>query len=158
MLELNVKQAKRLMQLMNSINEETVEHFMERDGIVEMLEQVEEIKKFKDSFATKAKEIVDGYNEALKEPFNTLQEELKKCDELGKSGDKKLEKKAEQRRQDLMVKYNGDINELKKVWDVKLKNVEEEVLKEIGDKPAVKLDIPTRFKISDSDYQLFFKK
>lgn len=157
-MELTLKQAKRVMQLLNSIERESIEHFKERDMIVAKLEDVKEIKEYKESFATKAKEIVDWYNESLKTPFNVMQEELNKLNEMEKVAKSNKEKnKINDKKTNLMSKYNADITEIKREWDVKLKNVEETVINSFGDKKVVDIELPQWFTISSSDYDLFFK-
>lgn len=157
-MELTLKQAKRVMQLLNSIERESIEHFKERDIIVAKLEDVKEIKEYKENFATKAKEIVDWYNESLKTPFNVMQEELNKLNEMEKVAKSNKEKnKINDKKTNLMSKYNADITEIKREWDVKLKNVEETVINSFGDKKVVDIELPQWFTISSSDYDLFFK-
>lgn len=157
-MKLTLKQAKRIMQLLNSIEVETIEHFKERDTIVSTLEWVKEIKEYKENFATKAKEVVDGYNEALKEPFKKMQEELDNINEMEKiTKSPRGKTKLEEKKNNVMSKYNADITELKKVWDVKLKNVENEVLDSLKNVDVVDIELPSRFTISSSDYESFFK-
>ena len=157
-MKLTLKQAKRVMQLLNSIERESIEHFKERDMIVAKLEDVKEIKEYKENFATKAKEIVDWYNESLKTPFNVMQEELNKLNEMEKVAKSNKEKnKINDKKTSLMSKYNADITEIKREWDVKLKNVEETVINSFGDKKVVDIELPQWFTISSSDYDLFFK-
>lgn len=156
-MKLTLKQAKRVMQLLNSIERETVEHFQERDAIVAKLEDVKEIKEYKEKFATQAKVVVDGYNEALKAPFKKMQEELDHINQmLSITNTTKGKDKLEDKKKNIMSQYNVDITELKKEWDVKLKNVENEVLSEYWDNKVVDIDLPSRFTISDADYHAFF--
>lgn len=156
-MKLTLKQAKRVMQLLNSIERETVEHFQERDAIVAKLEDVKEIKEYKEKFATQAKVVVDGYNEALKAPFKKMQEELDHINQmLSITNTTKGKDKLEDKKKNIMSQYNVDITELKKEWDVKLKNVENEVLSEYWDNKVVDIDLPLRFTISDADYHAFF--
>ena len=156
-MKLTLKQAKRVMQLLNSIERETVEHFQERDAIVAKLEDVKEIKEYKEKFATQAKEVVDGYNEALKAPFKKMQEELDHINQmLSITNTTKGKDKLEDKKKNIMSQYNVDITELKKEWDVKLKNVENEVLSEYWDNKIVDIELPSRFTISDADYHAFF--
>lgn len=156
-MKLTLKQTKRVMQLLNSIERESVEHFKERDMIVAKLEDVKEIKEYKDSFATKAKEVVDWYNESLKTPFNDMQEELNRLNEMEKVVKGNREKnKIEDKKKELITKYNADVTEIKREWDAKLKGVEDEVLTSFGDKKVVDIELPQWFTISSSDYDMFF--
>lgn len=155
-MKLNIKQAKRLMQILNGLNEASVEQFIERDKVVAQLEEVDGIKRYKEVFQEKAKEVVDNYNEALKVPFAEMQEDIKKIDEMDKVAKSNKEKgKLNDKRSNLMVQYNAKVTEIKKVYDVKLKEVEEEVLKELEGECVVEL--PMWLKITDNDYHLFFK-
>lgn len=156
-MKLTLKQTKRVMQLLNSIERESIEHFKERDMIVAKLENVKEIKEYKENFAIKAKEVVDWYNESLRTPFNTMKEELNRLNEMEKITRGNREKnKIEDKKKDLITKYNADVTEIKREWDVKLKGVEDEVLASFGDKEVVDIELPQWFTISSEDYEMFF--
>lgn len=157
-MKLTVKQAKRVMQLLNSIERESIAHFRERDSLISVLENIKEIKEYKENFATKAKEVVDWYNESLKEPFNAMQEELNRLNEMEKVARGNREKnKIEEKKKELITKYNADVTEIKREWDVKLKGVEDEVLTSFWDKEVVDIELPQWFTISSADYEAFFK-
>lgn len=86
-----------------------------------------------------------------------MQEELNRLNEMEKIAKGNREKnKIEDKKKELITKYNADITEIKREWDVKLKSVEDEVLASFGDKEVVDIELPQRFTISSSDYETFF--
>ena len=86
-----------------------------------------------------------------------MQEELNRLNEMEKITRGNREKnKIEDKKKDLITKYNADVTEIKREWDVKLKGVEDEVLASFGDKEVVDIELPQWFTISSADYEMFF--